>query len=209
MAKIKLHVFPPSPNGRMVLIAAAEAGVDADICTVDLFKREHEKPEFLALNPNGLMPVLEDGDFVLWESTAIMQYLAARQPGRSLWPEDAKAQADVSRWLSWRLAHWGPTCGIFAFQNLVKPLSGLGDPDPAEIARGEGAMAKLGRILDDQLAGKSFITGDQITLADIAIGSWLTHCEQTKIPIAGFSEVMRWRESLEGREAWKKSAPSL
>ncbi len=209
MAKIKLHVFPASPNARMVLIAAAEAGVDAEICMVDLFKQQQKTPEFLALNPNGLMPALEDGDYVLWESTAIMQYLASQQPGRPLWPEDPKAQADVSRWLSWRLAHWGPTCGIFTFQNMVKQLSGGGDPDAAELAKGGEAMAKYGRVLDEHLKGKSFLAGDHLTLADIAIGSWLTYRSEAEMPIGDFKEILRWHESLESRDAWRKAAPSF
>ncbi len=207
MSKIKLHVFPPSPNARMVLIAAAEAGVDAEICGVDLFTQQQKSASFLALNPNGLMPALEEGDFVLWESTAILQYLASHQRERTLWPEDAKAQADVSRWLCWRLAHWGPTCGIFTFQRMVKQLMGMGEPDAAAVAAGEETIAKLGRILDDQLRGKSFITGDRITLADIAIGAWLTYRDQAAIPVDSFSEIMRWRESLEARDAWMRYAP--
>ncbi len=209
MADMKLHVFPASPNARMVLIAANEAGVEVEICNVDLFKQEQKSPEFLALNPNGLMPALEDGDFVLWESTAIMQYLASRQPERTLWPEEAKAQADVSRWLAWRLAQWGPTCGIFTFQNLVKPMSGGGDPDQAELDRGAEAIGRHAKVLDDQLKGKKFVTGDHLTLADIALGAWLTYREKVKMPLDNFGEVLRWQESLESRDAWKKVAPAF
>ena len=205
MAKMKLHVFPPSPNARQVLIAANHLGADVEICMVDLLKQQQKSPEFLALNPNGLMPVLEDGDFVLSESTAIMQYLASMEPDRVLWPSEARAQADVSRWLSWRLAHFGPACGAFTFQNMVKQLMGAGDPDPAELAKGEEGFAKYGGVLNDHLKGRSFLVGDNMTLADIAIGSWLTYHAEAKMPISSFGEILRWRDSLEELDSWKQS----
>ncbi len=209
MAKIKLHVFPPSPNARQVLIAANELGADVEICMVNLLEQQQKTPEFIALNPNGLMPVLEDGDFVLWESVAIMQYLAAQQASRELWPADARPQADVSRWMCWRLAHWGPACGTFTFQNMVKQLTGGGDPDPAELAKGEEGIAKYGAVLNDHLKGREFLVGDALTLADISVASWLTYYKEAKIPVGGFAEVMRWRDALENREAFQKAAAGI
>ena len=207
MAKVKLHVFPPSPNARQVLITANEVGLNAEICTVDLIKQQQKTPEFLALNPNGLMPVLEEGDFVLSESVAIMQYLATKEASRVLWPTDARLQADVSRWMCWRVAHWGPTCGVFTFQNMVKALTGGGDPDPTVLAQGEEQMAKFGKVLNEHLKGRDYLVGDAMTLADIAVGSWLTYRDEAKIPVQDFLEIMRWRESLEATESWKKTAP--
>ena len=86
-------------------------------------------PEFVALNPNKRMPVLEDDGFVLWESNAILHYLASKKPESGLWPTDVKRQADVLRWLSWEAAHWTPACTPMAFERVVKKLSGQGDPD--------------------------------------------------------------------------------
>ncbi len=209
MAKMKLHVFPPSPNARQVLIAANELNSDVEICMVDLLKQQQKTPEFLALNPNGLMPVLEDGDFVLWESTAIMQYLGTKETPRTLWPADAQAQADVSRWQSWRLAHWGSACGAFTFENMVKQLVGGGDPDPAELAKGQVGIEKYGSILNNHLQGRKFLVGDTMTLADISVGSWLTFYKEAKIPVEGFAEIIRWRESLEAMDSWKTAAPSF
>ena len=99
---MKLHVFPFSPNARKVLFVVHHLGLDVETPLVDLFKSEQMEPWFLGLNPNHMMPLLQDGDFVLWESNAIMQYLAAQKPGSGLWPSDAKAQADVSRWQCWQ-----------------------------------------------------------------------------------------------------------
>src|SRR5262245_12946848 len=114
-SRMKIHIAPPSPRAIRVLAVVHHLGLDTDIKLVDLVGGEHMKPEFAALNPNRKMPVLEDDGFVLWESNAIMQYLAARQGDRTLWPSDPRRQADVSRWQCWELAHWGPACGTLVF----------------------------------------------------------------------------------------------
>lgn len=204
---MKLYAFPPSPNARKVLIGLAEAGLEAQLELVDLFQGDQMKPDYLKLNPNHLMPTLVDGDFVLWESNAILQYIGAKKPQSGLWPADARKQADVSRWQSWQLAHWGPACGTMTFQNLVKGLTGGGAPDPAEVAKGEEGFKRFGAVLNDHLKGRSFVSGDGVTVADISIGVWLTYWRQGKFPLAGFDEILRWYEGLEAREAWKKAAP--
>lgn len=204
---MKVHVFPPSPNARKVLITLAELGLEADVQQVDLFQGQQKTPEFTKLNPNQLMPVLEDGDFVLWESNAIMQYLAAKKPASGLWPTDARTQADVSRWQSWQSAHWGTACGTFTFQNMVKQLVGGGDPDPAEVAKGEESFHRLAAVLNGHIAGKDWIVGNSMTLADISVGVWLTYWERARMPLAGYGEVKRWYDHLEQQASWKKAAP--
>lgn len=204
---MKLYAFPPSPNARKVLITLQELGLDAKLQFVDLFQGDQMKPEYLALNPNHLMPTLQDGDFVLWESNAIMQYLANKRPNSGLWPSEAKAQADVSRWQCWQLAHWGPACGTLTFENMVKQLVGMGDPDPKEVEKGEQNFRRFADVLNQHLKGRDWVAGKSITLADISIGVWLTYWEQARIPLQPYGEVRRWYNALEQREAWKKAAP--
>ena len=95
---IKLHVFPLSPRAFKVLAVAEYLGLDYESVFVDLGKGAHRTPEFAALNPNMRMPVMEDGDFVLWESGAIMQYLALKNPEAGLLPTEPRRLADVTRW---------------------------------------------------------------------------------------------------------------
>lgn len=204
---MKLYAFPPSPNARKVLIGLAEADLEADLQLVDLFAGDQMKPEYLKLNPNHLMPTLVDGDFVLWESNAILQYIGAKKPESGLWPSDPRRQADVSRWQCWQLAHWGPACGTLTFQNLVKGLTGGGDPDPAEVAKGEESFKRYAAVLNDHLEGRRFVAADQHTAADIAVGVWLTYCQPGKFPLQEFAEIRRWYDSLEARPGWKKAAP--
>ena len=119
---MKLYAFPPSPNTWKVRAVAAHLGVPLELELVDLIKGGSHSPDYLAINPTGRTPTLVDGDFKLWESTAIMQYIASQKPN-SLWPNDARAQADIARWQSWQLAHFSKEgCEPLLFQRLVKQL---------------------------------------------------------------------------------------
>src|SRR5262245_1494981 len=94
---VKLYGFPPSPNTRKVQAVAAHIGVALEFEFVDIAKGKSRTPEFLAINPVGRTPVLVDGSFRLWESNAIMQYIASKKKN-DLWPEDTRRRADISRW---------------------------------------------------------------------------------------------------------------
>ena len=206
---MKLHVFPPSPNARKVLFVAQHLGIPHETQLVDLSKGDQRKPEYLKINPNGVMPSLEDGDFVLWESDAIMQYLCSKKPGQTLWPSDPKAQADVSRWQCWELAHWSQACGTLIFENLVKGMFGAGPPDPARVADGEARVQKYAQVLDDHLRGRKFLTGDTLTLADVSNAVYLAFIGPARLPVGSFQEVKRWAASLDQIPAWKATAPQM
>jgi glutathione S-transferase len=151
--EMKLHVTPPSPRAFKVVATLHHLGLDAELAIVNLLNGDQMRPEFAALNPNRRMPVLEDDGFVLWESNAIMQYLASKRPEAGLWPSEARRQADVSRWQCWELAHWERACGTLVFERFVKGRFGQGDPDPDEVARGERDFHQVAQILDQHLRG--------------------------------------------------------
>ncbi|NEQ54414.1 MAG: glutathione S-transferase family protein [Leptolyngbya sp. SIO3F4] len=115
---MKLYYFPPSPNSRKVQAVAIHLGLSVELELVDLQQGQQRTDEFLALNPTGRIPVLQDGDLVLWESTAIMQYLASQVP-TPLWPDDAQQRADIMRWQSWQLSHWSRGCQPIQFERFV------------------------------------------------------------------------------------------
>ena len=119
------------------------------------------------------MPVLDDDGFVLWESNAIMQYLASKMPAVGLWPSDPRRQADVSRWQCWELAHWDPACATLIFERFVKRLAGQGDPDPAQVARGEASFQEFATVLDGHLRRRDWLV-DQ-SLACRHLGRLLVH----------------------------------
>jgi glutathione S-transferase len=202
---ITLHVFPPSPRAAKVIALVDHLKLDCEFRTVDLFKGEQQRPEYAALNPNRRMPVLEEDDFVLWESNAVLQYLASKRPELGLWPGDARGQADVARWCNWESAHWTPACGLIAFERVVKQLSGQGEPNPAEVARGEEQVQRFGAVLDGHLRGRKWLLGDMLTIADFTVGAPLMMAAAGSYPIAGFTEIARWYRALGTLPAWKKA----
>jgi glutathione S-transferase len=203
---VKLHVFPLSPRAFKVLFAAEHIGVPYQMVFVDLSKQAHKTPGFAALNPNMRMPVLEDGDFKLWESNAIVQYLAEQKPELELLPRDLKARMNAVKWQFWESAHWDPACAIFMFERVVKKIFNRGDADPAEIKRGEEAMARLGPVLDGALQAHRYVAGDKLTVADISLGAALVSADQGQFPLEPYRGIQRWRAELSALPGWKKAA---
>jgi glutathione S-transferase len=127
----------------------------------------NDRPEFLAKNPNGLVPVIEDDGFVLYESNAIVRYLAARDAVDSLWPSDLRERADVDRWMEWQSTSFTPAMWA-AFWQLVRTAPEKRDAAAIEASRTKSE--KCASILDAQLAKRRFVTGDAFTAADIVVG---------------------------------------
>jgi glutathione S-transferase len=202
---MKLHVAPPSPRAFKVLAVARYLGLDFDVCPVDLLNGAHQRPEFAALNPNKKMPVLEDDGFVLWESDAIIQYLASKKPEAGLLPADPRGRADVARWQFWQNAHWDPACGTLVFEHLVKKVFGQGDADPTQVAKGEADVRRFGGVLNGCLAGRQFLCNNTLSLADFSIGSWLNYADRAHYPLDDFREIRRWYAGLMELPAWRES----
>jgi glutathione S-transferase len=173
---------------------------------VDLSAGEHRAPAYVALNPNGKVPALEDDGFILWEANAILFYLASKRPARGLWPAEPRGQANVLRWLAWESAHWdAESIGMVTFEKNSKVVLGLGAPDPAFIARGEQNFARFAAVLDEQLKGKSWLIGEQLTIADFAIGALVPTAVRCGLRIERFPEIRRWYESLLTLPAWSEA----
>jgi glutathione S-transferase len=203
---IELYVFPPSPRAFKVMAVANHLGLDWTLRMVDFSKGDHLTPEYAALNPNMRMPTLREGDYVLWESNAIEQYLAAKKPDSALFPQDERKRLDVTRWQFWDLAHWDPACAVFAYEYVVKPrLLGINEPDLAEVAKGTEKFHRAAKVLDGQLAGKKFITGDTLTLADFSIGSAMNFAEIAHYPLEPYGEIRRWHATLAALPSWQKT----
>ena len=202
---MKLHVFPPSPRALKVVALARHLDHEFEIVLVDLFKGEQRAPGYAALNPNQRMPVLEDGDFVLWESNAILQYLAAKKPEAGLWPADIRGQANVARWCNWESAHWSPACTPFAFERVVKKLAGRGDPDPKEIERGEQLFHPLAAVLNGHLRGRRWLLGETLSVADFAVATGMVFSAAAKFPLEKYPEITRWYDAFRALPAWQKS----
>jgi glutathione S-transferase len=202
---MRLHFSPYSSNSRRAIMTSLHLGLDVELVPVDLFKREQKQPDFLRLNPNGRVPVLEDDGFVLTESHAIMQYLADKTPGQTLYPTELRARADVNRWLFWSAHHFQPAVSVLGWEYLVKPMLGAGPADPKEIARGERLVAECGRVLDGQLAGRQWVTQDRLTLADLALVAPLQSMYPAKLPLSDFPHLQAWFGRMQELDAWKRT----
>ena len=103
---------------------------------------------------------------------------------------------DVARWMFWDSSHWDPMCAIFVFERVVKGLTGAGAADPAQIAKGEEQIRRLGPVLDGTLRGRRWVTGDTLTTADFALGAGMVYAQQAGIPVADYPEIVRWYDVL-------------
>lgn len=203
---IELYVFPPSSRAFKPMVVANHLGIETTLRIVDLVKGEQKAPQYAALNPNMRMPTLKDGDYVLWESGAILQYLAGKKPESGLLPRDERGRLDVTRWQFWDVCHWDPGCAVFIFEHLVKPIVlKSGEPDQAAIAKGAENFHRAAKVLDDQLRGRKFVTGETLTLADFSIGASMNLADMAHYPIAQYAEIKRWYASLRALPAWQKT----
>jgi glutathione S-transferase len=204
---MKLYHNPMSPNVRRVRLTAAVLGIQLEEKKLDFAKGEHKNPEYLALNPNGAVPTLVDGEFVLTESRAIMQYLASKKPESGLLPRDEAARADVTRWQFWDASHFSPHLAALAFEKLIKGMMGLGDPDAGKIQEALGSFRRFGAVLNKRLEGKQHVVGSALTLADLTLASSLMYAKQADVPLAEVPNVQAWFSRISEMDAWKKTSP--
>jgi glutathione S-transferase len=202
---MKLY-YAETTNPRKACVVAKYLNSPVEFVHVDLRKGENRTPEFLALNPNGKVPVLETGGGSLWESNAIMCYLA-RIAESDLWPNDDR-QIEVMRWLSWDSQHFTRHAGSLYFQHIIKPAFGLGGPDPAVVEEATGFVKRFAAVLNDHLSGRDYLVGNGLTVADFAVAITLPYAERARIPLAEFPEIGRWHGRLSELPAWVEPFPA-
>jgi glutathione S-transferase len=201
---MKMYTFASSPNCWKVLAVARELSLPIEMIPIDLFNGEVKSPAFLAKNPNGRVPVLEENGFVLWESNAILAYLASQQPIPSLLPMKPRERAEVDRWLYWESAHLSPAVWKVGFEKIVKPMLQQA-ADAASIAAGTADFAAVAKVLDDALVGKDYVAG-KLSIADFAIGPFVSlaagACE---LAIAPYPNLCAWMARMNARESVKQT----
>jgi glutathione S-transferase len=206
---MKLYGFAPSPNTWQVRALATHLGVPLEFVPLDFTKGDTKTPAFLAINPTGRTPALVDGDFKLWETMAIMQYIAGKK-ANPLWPDDARARADITRWQSWNLAHWTRDAWAPVLsERLVKAMLNLGPADEAVIAKGVEAYGKEAAMLDTHLGKQKYLIGDTLTIADFAVASTLFYAKEAQLSLAPYAAIRGWSERVMALPCWTATAPQF
>jgi glutathione S-transferase len=200
---ITLYDMPESPHARKVRLLVAELGIGLDCVPRDPRIGETRTPDYLAKNPNGKVPTLVEDDFVLWESPAILKYLAGKGPDRALGGADARQAAQIDLWLFW----WGcgPEAAIdaLAWEMLIKPrvLKQSGN-DPGIIADAHARINRFLPVLDQQLATHDYVVGP-LSIADFAIGPRFDRApDLLKFDISPYTNIGAWLGRLRAKPYW-------
>ncbi|WP_437892987.1 glutathione S-transferase family protein [Sorangium sp. So ce124] len=202
---MKIYGHPMSTCTRKVLTVLAEKGQEAQFVLVDLTKGAHKQPEHLARHPFGVIPVLEDEDFTLYESRAIMRYLDHKLPGASLTPTELRARALMDQWLSVEQSYFATPAVKIAFQRVFLPMQGKpGDESIVDASKAEVSRAL--DVIEKALAGHEYLAGSSYSLADI---SWMPYLQCLVVSNVGElitdrPNVAAWWKRISARPAWVK-----
>lgn len=205
---MRLYQHPISSNARRVLLTAAEIGAPLELVELSLMS-DADRRRLAELNPNGKIPVLEDHGFLLWESHAIAQYLCAKLGAERLYPSALQARADVDRWLFWSAQHWQPAISVLVWERHWKGVVGAGGPDAHELARGTEEFTQFAKVLDGHVAGREWVSGGHLTIADLALAAPLMYIDKGQLPVAGYPNLLRWFAQVEKRPSWVETKVDL
>ena len=192
---MRLYTFTITPNNRKVEAFVRHFDLDVEIHHVSFKDKETQSPGYLAINPMGRVPALTDGDFKLWESNAILTYLATMYPATKALPSDPRGRADVDRWLHWQSCHLMPAMGALKIS------------DEKDIS----AVTPLLKVLEQQLRGKDYVLGG-LTVVDFAIVAYQITKMGRKLDYSECPGVVAWltrMENLKGFVATQVKMPPV
>jgi glutathione S-transferase len=204
-AALRLYRFPLSGHSHRAELMLSLLGLPAELITVDLPRKEHKQPAFLAKNRFGQVPVLEDGAFTLADSNAILVYLGERyDTEHRYWPADAEGRAQVQRWLSVAAGQ------LAAGPNAARLVRVFNAPLDHELATRKAH--ELFALLEEELSARPFLVGSSPTVADVALYSYSAHAPEGGVSLDGYPAVRAWLsriEALPGFVPMAKTAPKL
>lgn len=203
---MKVYGHPMSTCTRKVLTTLAEKGADFEFVMVDLAKYEHKSPEHTARQPFGQIPVLDDGDFRMYESRAIARYLDQTLSGTQLTPGDAKGRAQMEQWISVETTNFTPHAMKIIWEGFFKKMMMGQDGDQAVIAAARTALGKTLDIMNERLGQVPFFAGSEFSIADI---SYMPYVEYLFAAGAGDlitsrPNVAAWWNRVSNRPSWQK-----
>ena len=200
MAMLKIWGRQSSSNVQKVLWCCDELGIPFE--RVDLGGRfgGNDDPKYRALNPNGLVPTINDNGFILWESNAITRYLARKYGKGALLPQDPAAAATAERWMDWQLSHLNPAMVPIFFGYIRTP------PEKRDMAAIEAARKRaieLWRMVEAQLAGNLYLNGKELSLGDFGVGIWAYRWFTMPIERPDLPNFAAWYKRLSARKPYQ------
>ncbi len=208
---LEVYLDPCTVNSRKVLAGLDLLGTEFHFNHVNYFTGEHKGEEYLKINPNATVPAAVDGDCTITESNAIMQYAADHTHGGNspAYPQDLKKRADVNRWLLWEASVWFQSCYVYLVEFVVKPLL-TAEPDQSIIDAQAPRWHQLAGILDTQLAKTKWLTGDEVSIADIAVAAPMHLHAASRLPLDQHPNLKRWMtDGIENLPCWKKTQSAV
>ena len=184
-----------------VLWASAELGVDFERENIGGKHGGNDTAEFRSLNPNGLVPVIVDDDFVNWESNSCVRYLAAKHDYGGLYPEDIQVRAVAERWMDWQVTTVSPAM-IPVFRGMIRTRAE--DRDIDAIETGRASLSAKMAIINDELADRSFLTGDDFNMGDIPLGIAVWRWFNMPIEREDYPHLKRWCDALCERPGYRE-----
>jgi glutathione S-transferase len=204
---VKIYYHPASTTSRPLMLFAAEQGLDVEFVLVDILTGEHLREPYAQLNPNPLVPTLEDGDFKLTESSAILKYLADKI-GSPAYPKGLQERAKVNEMMDWFNTQM---CRDMAYGFIYPQIfPGHKREDDAvqagTLAWGRERTQRWLKVLDEKLIGphRNFLCGDEITIADYFGASFATLGEVTRCDYSAYPNVTRWLGNMKRLKSWNK-----
>jgi glutathione S-transferase len=201
-----LYATPLSANGRKAMAVCRHLGLEPETRIVNVYRGEGQAPEHLAKSPLGKIPVLVDGDLALTESNAILQYVSEAYADFRLWSREPGRRADIARWLFWEASQWQPALVPLLASFVARELGLPGSRADVSVDWGEPAFVRQAAFLDAHLAGRAFLVGDALTLADFSVAAMLMYVRHAELPVDAYPHAIAWYERIAALDAWKATA---
>ncbi len=195
-----------SSNVQKVMWAVNELNLDHERFDIGGSFGKNREPAYLSMNPNGLVPTLQDGDFILWESNAIVRYLAREYGGGKLEGADARMRARAGQWMDWQLSVVAPAITP-AFWGLIRTPEDK--RDPAVIAASQSKTTEAMKILESQLGKTPYVAGDEFTMGDIPLGVMTYRYWQLVPEHPEFPNLRRWYDLLQQRAPFRSQVEAI
>ena len=181
-------------------------GLPVEFRHYDFFAGELKHPDYLALNANAKVPTLQDGDFILWETTAIMQYLCEKAGDTELFPRSPRIRADITRWQCWEGLYFNAALATLAWENLVKAKRNLGPPDAVLVEQAQITLQRFAPVLEAHLKDRTYMVTDHLTLADYSMATFGQYATKVPFDFSPFRNTLQYFERMEQLEHWPAAA---